>query len=229
MEKKNTVLLTVIAVATLLVAVVGATFAYFTATNGTTGYATGTTNVKTAESVAGVTLNFGKVNPSSNVVYPGTMNYIGATVAAELEAGKTGTYNSTYTLNGSVTLSEAFAFEVNYSLYETSTPLAEGQTPVTCDPVANKGTATEIKYSQSCTVNAGLGTKIDSASGTIAAGDTTAAIAFSGNVNTGSTKYYYLVVEYPEKDVDQNADAGNKTITLAIDSVVPVGSTPVNQ
>ena len=32
MEKKNMVLLTVIAVATLLVAVVGATFAYFTAT-----------------------------------------------------------------------------------------------------------------------------------------------------------------------------------------------------
>ena len=36
MEKKNTILLTVIAVATLLVAVVGATFAYFTAT-ATTG------------------------------------------------------------------------------------------------------------------------------------------------------------------------------------------------
>jgi predicted ribosomally synthesized peptide with SipW-like signal peptide len=33
MERKNTVLLTVIAVATLLVAVVGATFAYFTATS----------------------------------------------------------------------------------------------------------------------------------------------------------------------------------------------------
>ena len=31
MDKKNTVLLTVIAVATLLVAVVGATFAYFSA------------------------------------------------------------------------------------------------------------------------------------------------------------------------------------------------------
>ena len=32
MERKNTILLTVIAIATLLVAVVGATFAYFTAT-----------------------------------------------------------------------------------------------------------------------------------------------------------------------------------------------------
>ena len=39
MEKKNTVLLAVIAVATLLVAVVGATFAYFTAQGGTASQA----------------------------------------------------------------------------------------------------------------------------------------------------------------------------------------------
>lgn len=36
MEKRNTMLLTVVAIATLLVAVVGATFAYFTATGNTT-------------------------------------------------------------------------------------------------------------------------------------------------------------------------------------------------
>ena len=45
MEKKNTLLLTVIAVATLLVAVVGATFAYFTATS--TGEKEQTVEVKT--------------------------------------------------------------------------------------------------------------------------------------------------------------------------------------
>ena len=37
MDRKNTILLTVIAIATLLVAVVGATFAYFTAVNGGQG------------------------------------------------------------------------------------------------------------------------------------------------------------------------------------------------
>ena len=37
MEKRNTMLLTVVAIATLLVAVVGATFAYFTATGDTSG------------------------------------------------------------------------------------------------------------------------------------------------------------------------------------------------
>ena len=51
MERKNTVLLTVIAVATLLVAVIGATFAYFTATAG----GSGTTPVSVTTSSVGAT------------------------------------------------------------------------------------------------------------------------------------------------------------------------------
>ena len=49
MDKKNTMLLTVIAVATLLVAVVGATFAFFTASN----TATGTTSAETTTTKVG--------------------------------------------------------------------------------------------------------------------------------------------------------------------------------
>ncbi|MBE6156486.1 MAG: hypothetical protein E7161_01950 [Firmicutes bacterium] len=57
MDKKNTMLLTVIAVATLLVAVVGATFAYFTASNN----ASGTTVIETTtEAVGSITLTGGK-------------------------------------------------------------------------------------------------------------------------------------------------------------------------
>ena len=53
-NRKNTILLTVIAVATLLVAVVGATFAYFTAQGGTTGQ----TDVKVVtETTASSTFN----------------------------------------------------------------------------------------------------------------------------------------------------------------------------
>ena len=58
MEKKNMVLLTVIAIATLLVAVVGATFAYFTATvkdERTPSESDGTANI-TAVSVAKTTI-----------------------------------------------------------------------------------------------------------------------------------------------------------------------------
>lgn len=53
MDKKNTMLLTVIAVATLLVAVVGATFAYFTASNTASGTTTATV---TTEAVGAVTV-----------------------------------------------------------------------------------------------------------------------------------------------------------------------------
>ena len=61
MDKKNTLMLTVIAVATLLVAVVGATFAYFTATENATGTTTVTTKTEKVGSVA--------VNNPTNAMY----------------------------------------------------------------------------------------------------------------------------------------------------------------
>ena len=61
MDKKNTLMLTVIAVATLLVAVVGATFAYFTATENATGSTTVTTKTEKVGSVA--------VNNPTNAMY----------------------------------------------------------------------------------------------------------------------------------------------------------------
>lgn len=51
MDRKNTLLLTVIAVATLLVAVVGATFAYFTAQTGTGASANVTVTTSTSDSM----------------------------------------------------------------------------------------------------------------------------------------------------------------------------------
>jgi len=61
MDKKNTMLLTVIAVATLLVAVVGATFAYFTASNTNDGKTTVVTGQTTTIAAVGLT------NPTSNL------------------------------------------------------------------------------------------------------------------------------------------------------------------
>lgn len=61
MERKNTLLLTVIAVATLLVAVVGATFAYFTAQGGGDASTSITVTTHTTDSAtfnAGTAINF---------------------------------------------------------------------------------------------------------------------------------------------------------------------------
>ena len=60
MEKKNTMLLTVIAVATLLVAVVGATFAYFSIT--VSGEATSTAATATTAKIPTITLEQGETS-----------------------------------------------------------------------------------------------------------------------------------------------------------------------
>jgi len=78
MDKKNTMLLTVIAVATLLVAVVGATFAFFTASNTASGETKVTT---TTETVGSVTVT----NPT-----PAMHLYLAAADMTEAAAGTKG-------------------------------------------------------------------------------------------------------------------------------------------
>lgn len=118
MDKKNTMLLTVIAVATLLVAVVGATFAYFTATNEASG---STTANVTTEAVGTVALSgsaalhlyldendmLESVAGSTGKTFwatAGSANYAGAqedvvTSKLTVSKGETGTvYNCSYTL-----------------------------------------------------------------------------------------------------------------------------------
>jgi len=68
MEKKNTMLMTIIAVATLLVAIIGASFAYFTATTNDGGGMTIVTS--TTETIASVNLN----NPTETLKIKLTAN-----------------------------------------------------------------------------------------------------------------------------------------------------------
>ena len=241
MEKKNTVLLTVIAVATLLVAVVGATFAYFTASNSSTGNAAGNVNVNTATESADLVLNVDKVTGSNNIFYPGTKNFVGATASASFKDNNAPAdgkeYNISYTLEGKVTLAEAFATEVEWELYETETDLSSDL--ITCGAITeytptegeNAGTAIAGTKTQSCTLALSLANDASKKvkSGTINAGDLTATVTHSGTVKTngttaGTTKYYYLVVTLPEKGTDQSADATGKTITIAIDKIESTGS-----
>lgn len=239
MEKKNTVLLTVIAVATLLVAVVGATFAYFTAANSTSGDAAGDVKVNTATEGASLQLNVNKVTGSNNIFYPGTKNFVGATASAQFKDNNAPTdgkeYNVSYTLTGTVTLAEAFATEVEWELYETETDLSSGL--ITCGavtaytPAGEGATAVEGSKTQSCTLAPSLANDATKKvkSGTIAAGDLTANVTHNGTVRTngataGTTKHYYLVVTLPEKGTDQSADATGKTITIAIDKIEQTGA-----
>ncbi len=98
MERKNTVLLTVIAIATLLVAVVGATFAYFTATT-TPSTESGVGNVTTAKTDnTKFTFNGSDVD-YKYLNYPGGLALIGAHAAFEKTTTDTDkNYKATYDL-----------------------------------------------------------------------------------------------------------------------------------
>lgn len=219
MEKKNTILLTVIAVATLLVAVVGATFAYFTATSGNDGDGSSTGAIQAAQ-LSSVTLRAANLGVSDDVIYPGTINYASMSVQAvktgDNAATDTNNYTVQYTLNGTVTLSEAFtAGEVTYTVYRTTSAVG---TPVTCDPVTATPNASGTQYTQSCTVDStltGLSGDDVVATGTVSGTSATISETLEEVTTGGDTYYYYLVVSYESTGKDQNADQG-KTITASL-------------
>ena len=226
MEKKNTILLTVIAVATLLVAVVGATFAYFTATSSVTGDGNEGT-VNTANNIGSVAINQTDIAASNNTIYPGTMNYVGTIIQAT-KSDTTENFTLDYSLKGTVSVEEAFAHDITWKLYKVA---ASEASPVSCPEVTETPTATGTQYSQSCTLGKSLtGDSVGDGSlvaqGTLTAGETSSPVSYAdGSVDTdGGSDYYYLVVEYPNKQVDQNADQG-KNITMTIQKVAITNTT----
>ena len=103
-NKKNTILLTVIAVATLLVAVVGATFAYFTAQGGTTAQTP--VNVTTAQTSNGSFSTSGAItiNATQENFGQGKGNQVGtATGTVTYTASSTAASNFCYTVGLQVT------------------------------------------------------------------------------------------------------------------------------
>ena len=226
MEKKNTILLTVIAVATLLVAVVGATFAYFTATSSVTGDGNEGT-VNTATNIGSVAINQTDIAASNNTIYPGTMNYVGTIIQAT-KTDTTENFTLDYSLTGTVSVTAAFAHDITWKLYKVA---ASETSPVSCQPVTETATATGTQYSQSCTLGKSLtGDSVGDGSlvakGTLTAGETSSSVSYAdGSVDTdGGSDYYYLVVEYPNKQDNQNLDQG-KNIRMTINKVAITNTT----
>ena len=239
MEKKNTILLTVIAVATLLVAVVGATFAYFTASGSVSGDDSSSTgNINTAQTATIGLTQTDLTGENEDVIYPGTMIAVGLSLAPT-KTGGTDTnqeYTISYTVSGSVALMDstgatptAFKYPVKWSLYQVS---ASEDTPVDCDPVVPTNDGGQTTYKQTCTKAAsftgdteGAGTLVKT--GTIEAGTTTASINHSTTIDTDDAPtYYYLVVEYPNKETSQNDDR-NKVITASLKQATISNTAPV--
>lgn len=224
MEKKNTILLTVIAIATLLVAVVGATFAYFTATvtderngqggngstNVTTGQLAGTTTVANVEGAAG--------SFTASDVYPGHKEVAALQVSAtSAQAGAKSNFKISY----DVTANDIGANNVTVSLYKSETRIATGEDYFECKK--DQGTTAEgdKTFFETCNDNT-PGTLVETK--TLAGGAETIDFAnqtiITDAANTAKTVYYYVVVEFVDTKAPQNADMG-KTLTGTI-TVEPV-------
>ena len=217
MEKKNTILLTVIAVATLLVAVVGATFAYFTATNTNTG--AGQSAEVTTNTVGSVDLTTAPTTVSNVLEYPGGYVVVGAEVTAS-DNDANNDFTVTYQVNG--TIANNTSTQLNWTLYEVASEVA---TPVSGCELQQTQVGDEMRYTygETCQVAAALTTEggaTEVTSGTVDANDTAAVVTAAGEklTTTGTSDtvtYYYLVVEYPDTDANQDADQG-KGITAAL-------------
>jgi len=209
MERKNAVLLTVIAVATLLVAVVGATFAYFTATTTPTGE--GGTGTVTTTTVGDIDLTMAATSVTNELKYPGGYLAVGASVTATHEGNAA--YNLTYDVNG--TINNGTNTQLSWTLYEVASTVANPVTGCTLEET-KEGSETRYNYT-GCTVSTTLTASTPVKTGTVAA-KTNGNVLATGETLTSSTSgtvtYYYLVVSYPNsgnQDTDQGA---NITATL---------------
>ena len=133
----NTVLLTVIGVATLLVALVGATFAYFTA-NISTDAVNGTVNVTTSTLADLEMTSLKQDNKVNGSVYPGWVGYQAVQVKATGVAGNKAKYSLSLTVTGDAALRGM----VNY----TACHVDNGSTALAAPVATAAGSATTFKY-----------------------------------------------------------------------------------
>ena len=221
MEKKNMVLLTVIAVATLLVAVVGATFAYFTATvqdTRSTDEGAGKTSV-TAGSVASTTIvsnpdtAIGKFTASD--VYPGHREVAGMKVAVT-NGGEQTTSNTKVNIVYDVTTNGFQADEIEVDVFRSDSDLEITENYFGCShTVTPDGVENEQHFSESCTKTIDSLTDLGSSTEKL----TTQPVKLSGSkekkilvtdtiaasgASQSKTVYYYVVVQFKDTEQSQN-------------------------
>ncbi len=192
--------------------------AYFVSHTNLEGSGTGSVVSKT------VTLPNFKINisydSSSNMkTYPGTMNYI----IAKVEVIKTATeditdeYEITYTLNGSVGVSETLvAGSVVYKLYKLNAKIDD---VVTCEKPSQTLSGTEYQYMQNCQINEALSSPLVLTTGT---GEATNSEEFTYQDTVkgeNQTFYYYLITEYPNNPNESQDLDKDKEITSTINDI----------
>lgn len=201
MEKKNVIFLSVIAVATLLTAVIGTTFAYFTA-NFTVSNKQNATSTVTTKTLSGVTITLGN-KISGNPVYPGFKGVQEITVT-----GTKADIAGQFTLTVTPSIDTAFGNDVVWSLYKSDSAIT-CDTPVTKTDAGANGN--QIYQTTNCTDVSKLTALISNDTTTANTAKTTATLT----APNGGTAKYYLVAEY-KNNTAAAQNAQGKTFNLTV-------------
>lgn len=225
MEKKNVVFLTVLAIATLLTAVVGTTFAYFTANiNNSANTATTIRSASIAVSYSdGATVNFSEIvpgwayvktvsvanNSSAPVVY--SINWVDVTNDSKFT-------DLTYTVYKNAENAGTQTATANFiqASDQTTTEVVDGVTRVS---VTSTGT-TNITYS----------TKYDALALPTASNTALCAGATSATLAAGKTDTFYIAFTFANNAEEQDDNQGASfvgTLNAKVDSV-SFGDTNIN-
>ncbi len=224
MEKKNMVLLTVIAVATLLVAVVGATFAYFTATvtdsrdEGTGGK--GQADIEAAKVPGNLLVeksSSGFESFDDQNVYPGHKELIVLKITSDTDNTNDTFFNIVY--KGTNSFPEN---GIEFKIYESTediTGVSEKEA-FKCTQKSDIQDGSTYKFYEECALDENLQVGLDGQTHLL---QTTPLktdvnhVIINGEhpfVITGTSDkremYYYVVVEYKNLQSSQNSDSGAK-------------------
>ena len=227
MEKKNMVLLTVIGAATLLVAMVGATFAFFTATvkeERTTDSGQGGTNVTAASVaselvVANVDQAAGKFTASD--VYPGHKEVAALQVTADNSKGSKAS-ESDIVIKYDVTQNDFATDDIQVTIYRKDDFSSTiGENYFNCSHSSSAGAASATNLFETCTVNeeAFGSTKLNAkgkAVGTVKLNTGASTLSFtdkiSADASDSTTAKYFVVVEFVNGKAAQNTSIGAQLI-----------------
>ena len=198
MERKNTILLTVIAIATLLVAVVGATFAYFTAQF----------NVNNDEDANK------KVEIQPTTVAP---VYPGYQIVKALHVTGSGDGNAAsvkVNITGSIGENMGKASHVKITIYKGTEKGENTEVSFSSKPVTQTEGST-TKYYDAGELATGSASKVSSAEWTQT--EQTVSRSFTINNITGTTNvYYFVVVEYINDNTQAQDAEKEETISLTL-------------
>jgi len=202
MEKKNVIFLSVIAVATLLTAVIGTTFAYFTAQLTASNETTGKNTSVTTKTVASAIFDYdNELNVTD--AYPGWKGVKKFNISA---SGDTSSDPLYVKVTVTPTIATEFGTDVTWTLYATKSTSGNSATCTLGDLSIENG---NYWYGSSTCTTTGLQAVIATSDGSATAKSVTL------KVDPASTINLYLVAEYANKEATQN-DAQGKTFSFDV-------------